>query len=191
MLLIANHITAYDVPLLLYALPRRIRWSTAVAMSGEMLEDFRHARNQPHVWLNPLGPLTWVLLTALFNVFPLPRQRDLQRSFAHIGRALDFHGDRGFNVIVFPEGSRSRDAALHAFRPGIGLLAQQASAPILPIALHGFADLLTHRRRWLHAGNLSVRIGQPLTFPSTESPQRITAQLHDAVAALLARAPEV
>ncbi len=186
MLLIANHITAYDVPLLLYALPRRIRWRTAVAMSGEMLEDFRHARNQPHAWLNPLGPLVWLLLTALFNVFPLPRQRDVQRSFAHIGRALD----RGFNVIVFPEGARSHDATLHPFRPGVGFLAQQAAAPILPIALAGFAGLLAHRRRWLHAGNIAIRIGQPLTFPSAESPQLITTQLHAAVENLLNR-PEV
>jgi long-chain acyl-CoA synthetase len=42
MLIIANHVTAYDEPLLLFALPRAIRDHTAAAMSGEMLEDFRH-----------------------------------------------------------------------------------------------------------------------------------------------------
>jgi long-chain acyl-CoA synthetase len=181
MLLIANHITAYDVPLLLYALPRWMRWRTAVAMSGEMLEDFRHARNQPQAWLNPLGPVAWLLITALFNVFPLPRQRDIQRSFAHIGRALD----SGLNVLIFPEGARSRDATLHGFRPGIGLLAQQAEAPILPLALAGFGDLVARRRRWLHAGNITIRVGEPVTFTAGESPQQITSELHGAVEKLL------
>ncbi len=56
MLIIANHVTAYDEPLLLYALPRAMRNHIAAAMSGEMLEDFRHGRNMQSRWLNPLGP---------------------------------------------------------------------------------------------------------------------------------------
>ena len=123
MLIIANHVTAYDEPLLLYALPRAMRNRIAAAMSGEMLEDFRHARNKELRWLAPLGPIVWLLLTALFNAFPLPRQRGFQRSFAHAGEALD----RGFHVVVFPEGTRSAEGVLANFRPGIGLLVKQSS----------------------------------------------------------------
>ncbi len=54
-LIIANHVTAYDLPLLLYALPRPMRNRTAVAMSGEMLEDFRHARNLGPALAQPAG----------------------------------------------------------------------------------------------------------------------------------------
>ena len=68
------------------------------------------------------GPLAYLLVTALYNVFPLPRRRDFQRSFAHAGEALD----RGFNVLVFPEGTRSDAGELARFRPGIGLLAKQS-----------------------------------------------------------------
>ena len=181
MLIVANHVTAYDVPLLLFALPRTIRDRTAVAMSGEMLEDFRHARNLHPRWLNPLGPPAWLLITALFNAFPLPRQRDFQRSFAHIGEALD----HGFHVIVFPEGTRSPDGALASFRPGIGLLTKQSYAAVLPIALRGLGELKTGKRSWLRSGILEVRVGQPVRFAPTEPENAITTRLHSEVEKLL------
>jgi long-chain acyl-CoA synthetase len=182
MLIIANHVTAYDESLLLYALPRAIRDHAAVAMSGEILEDLRHARNRHPRWLNPLGPPAWLLITALFNVFPLPRQRDFQRSFAHAGQALD----RGFHVIIFPEGTRSPDGALANFRPGIGLLVKQSSAAVLPIALHGLGELKIRRRNWFRSGTIEIRVGQPMRFAATESEAAITARLHAEVVKLLA-----
>ncbi|MGD0547155.1 MAG: AMP-binding protein, partial [Terracidiphilus sp.] len=106
MLIIANHVTTFDGPLVEYALPGAIRRRIAIAMSGEMLRDYRRFLNPEP--LHPSGrfflpgPLFYFLLTALFNVFPLPRRRDFQPSFAHAGRAMD----RGFNVMVFPEGTR-------------------------------------------------------------------------------------
>ena len=51
-LLIANHVTAYDGALILYALPAKLRRRVAVAMSGEMLVDMRHACNQPNTIAN-------------------------------------------------------------------------------------------------------------------------------------------
>jgi long-chain acyl-CoA synthetase len=104
LLIVGNHVTAYDAPLIQYALPGQYRRNIAVAMMGEMLEDFRHFRNPE--WpagrkgLYVLGPAAYWLVTALFNLFPLPRRRDFQASFAHAGKALD----RGYNVMVFPEG---------------------------------------------------------------------------------------
>ena len=181
MLIIANHVTAYDEPLLLYALPRAIRNRIAAAMSGEMLEDFRHARNMEFRWLAPLGPLVWLLLTALFNAFPLPRQRGFQRSFAHAGEALD----RGFHVVVFPEGRRSAEGALANFRPGIGLLVKQSSAAVLPMALRGMGDLKTGKRSWFRSGTLEVLVGQPIRFAASESEAAITSRLHSEVEKLL------
>jgi len=180
-LIIANHVTAYDLPLLLYALPRAIRLHTAVAMSGEMLEDFRHARNQQPRWLNPLGPPTWLLLTTLFNVFPLPRLRDFQRSFAHAGNALD----NGFHVVVFPEGTRSKEGTLAPFRPGIGLLVKQSQAAVLPMAIQGLGELKTRKNRWFRSGTLQIRVGKPIHFSPDEAEAAITARLHAEVQKLL------
>ncbi|WP_353064146.1 AMP-binding protein [Tunturibacter psychrotolerans] len=182
MLIIANHVTTYDLPLLLYALPRAIRLHTAAAMSGEILEDLRRGQNRQPRWLNPLGPPAWFLITALFNVFPLPRRRDFQRSFAHAGEALD----RGLNVFIFPEGTRSPDGTLAPFRPGIGLLVKQSSVPVLPMALRGLGELKTRKRRWFRSGTLQVRVGQPIHFPPDATEAAITARLHAEVGDLLA-----
>jgi long-chain acyl-CoA synthetase len=185
MLVVANHITTFDGPLLEYALPGPIRRRMAVAMSGEMLEDYRHFRNaeslKPEATFFLPGPLFYLLLTTLYNVFPLPRQRDFQRSFAHAGEALD----RGFNVLVFPEGTRSEEGKLARFRPGIGLLVKQSGTAVLPMAMRGLGELKTRHRGWFRSGAIEVRVGQPIRFSPSETEAAITARLHDAVEKLL------
>jgi long-chain acyl-CoA synthetase len=185
MLIVANHVTSFDGPFLEYALPPAIRRRIAVAMSGEMLEDYRHFRNADRLTVEARfflpGPLFYFLVTALFNVFPLPRQRDFQRSFAHAGEALD----KGMHVLLFPEGMRSAEGQLARFRPGIGLLVKQSSAPVLPVAIRGLGELKTGSRGWLRSGTVEVRIGQPMRFAPRQSEANITAQLHAAVERLL------
>jgi long-chain acyl-CoA synthetase len=185
MLIIANHVTSFDGPFLEYALPPSIRRRNAVAMSGEMLEDYRHFRNPDHVTVEAKffapGPIIYLLLTALFNVFPLPKQRDFQRSFAHAGEALD----HGMHVLLFPEGTRSDEGRLARFRPGIGLLVKQSSAPVLPMAIRGLGELKTGSRGWFRSGTVEVRIGEPIRFSPTDSEASITARLQAEVNNLL------
>jgi long-chain acyl-CoA synthetase len=185
MLIVANHVTAFDGPLLEYALPAFIRRRIAVAMSGEMLEDFRHFRDpkppRPGTRFFLPGPFYYFLVTALFNVFPLPRRRDFQLSFAHAGEALD----RGFNVLVFPEGARSAEGHLARFRPGIGLLVKQSGTSVLPIAMRGLGELKTRSRRWFRSGEIEVRIGHPIRFSPLDSEAAITARLQAEVEKLL------
>ena len=180
-ILIANHVTEYDGALILYALPRRLRDHVAVAMSGEMLLDLRHARNQGNVFENLFGPVAYLLITALFNVFPLPRARGFRRSFAHAGEAMD----RGYSILIFPEGTRSKEGKLGHFRPGIGLLAQESRAPIVPIGLAGLYEL-TAGGRWFRSGKLEVRIGEPFPAAGDDTdPAQLTAALEEAVLILL------
>lgn len=185
MLVIGNHVTAYDGPLIEYALPGAMRRRMAVAMSGEMLNDFRHFRNPSrHAGQNRFmlfGPVAWLLVTALYNVFPLPRRRDFQRSFAHAGVALD----RGMHVMVFPEGTRSEAGKLASFRPGIGLLVKQANAPVLPVAIRGLGVLKARGRGWFRSGAIEVHVGHPLRFSAHQSEAEVTAALHAAVDQLL------
>ena len=185
MLIVSNHVTSFDGPLLEYALPAVMRRRIAVAMSGEMLHGYRHFQNanrpaaQGRLFLP--GPLFYFLLTALFNVFPLPRQRDVQRSFAHAGEALD----KGMHVLLFPEGTRSAEGKLAAFRPGIGLLVKQTSAPVLPMAIRGLGELKARGGSWFRSGTVEVRIGEPIRFGPEESEAAITARLRDEVERLL------
>lgn len=181
MLIICNHVTAYDGALVEYALPGRMRRRVAAAMLGEMLEDYRHFRSPKTGRFMLFGPPAYWLVTALYNVFPLPRRRDFQRSFAHAGEALD----RGYNVLVFPEGTRSEAGTLARFRPGIGLLVKQAHAPVLPVALNGLGELKAKGRGWFRSGALEVRVGTPLQFGALQSEAEITEKLQAAVEALM------
>jgi len=185
MLIVANHVTAFDGPLVQYALPGPMRRRIAAAMAGDMLEDYRHFRNPGRApgqrRFMFFGPLAYLLVTALFNVFPLPRQRNFQRSFAHAGAALD----RGYNVLVFPEGTRSAEGALARFRGGIGLLAKESGAPVLPVAIRGLGELKSGRRRWFRSGAIEIHVGLPIRFAPDETEPAITARLREEVERLL------
>jgi len=185
MLIIANHVTAYDGPLVQYALPGPMRRRIAVAMAGDMLDDYLHMRNPDRApgtrGFYPIGPLIYLLLTALFNVFPLPRRRNFQGSFVHAGAAMD----RGYNVMVFPEGTRSADGTLARFRGGIGLLVKQSGAMVLPVGLRGLGELKVARRGWFHSGKIEVHVGKPLRFAPEETETEITARLHAEVERML------
>jgi long-chain acyl-CoA synthetase len=185
MLIIANHVTAYDGALVQCALPGPMRRRIAVAMAGDMLEDYRHFRNPDRApgtqgFYLP-GPLIYLLITAFFNVFPLPRRRNFQPSFAHAGAAMD----RGYNVLVFPEGTRSAEGKLARFRGGIGLLARQSGAMVLPVAIRGLGELKAAGRGWFRSGKIEVHVGQPMRFAPEETEVAITARLHAEVERLL------
>jgi long-chain acyl-CoA synthetase len=185
MLIVANHVTAFDGPLVLYALPGPVRRRIAVAMAGDMLEDYRHFRNPERPpgkkGFYPPGPAIYLLLTALFNVFPLPRRRNFQPSFTHAGAAMD----RGYNVLVFPEGTRSASGSLAPFRGGIGLLARESGTAVLPVGLRGLGELKAGSRHWFRSGRIEVHVGQPVRFSAEESDAAITARLQAEVEKLL------
>jgi long-chain acyl-CoA synthetase len=181
LLLVANHVSTYDVPLILYALPSRMRRHVAAAMAANMLEDWRRRRGQGFWLLNLLGPFTYLLVTGVFNVFPLPRSAGFRRSFQHAGEALD----RGYNVLVFPEGHRSEDGTLQRFRSGIGLLVAESKTRVLPVGLAGLGAMKTGRQKWFRSGGLQVRVGTPISFDSGASPEEITERLRDEVARLM------
>ena len=185
-LLIANHVSTYDVPLVLYALPGRMRRRIAAAMAADMLADWRRMKNLGPRALDFLGPVAWLLVTALFNVFPLPRSAGFRRSFEHAGEALD----RRYNVLVFPEGHRTA-GTLQAFRPGIGILVKESKAAVVPVALCGLEAMKQGRRRWFRSGSLTVRVGDALRFSAELSPEEITVLLHQSLQQMLSQSERV
>jgi long-chain acyl-CoA synthetase len=93
--------------------------------------------------------------------------------------------DRGYSVLVFPEGTRSAAGELARFRGGIGLLVKQSGAKVLPVALCGLGELKASGRRWFRSGKIEVRVGEPIRFAPEESEAAITARLHEEVEQLL------
>lgn len=180
LLIIANHVTAFDGALVLYALPGRMRRRVVIAMAADMLNDFRHARGQESWFLNALAPAAYLLITALFNVFPLPRSAGFRNSFAHMGKALD----HSYNVLIFPEGHRS-EGRLDHFRQGIGLLVQESNADVLPVALQGLGELKQSGQKWFRSDRLSVRVGEPMQIDRNLPADEITALLESTLRGML------
>lgn len=173
LLIVANHVTSYDVPFILYALPRPVRRRVAVAMSGEMILDWRRARNQGNWFLNAAAPIEYFLVTGLFNVFPLPQYSGFRRSFRHAGEAVD----RGYSVIVFPEGRRSDDGTPQPFKPGAGLLWKELGIPALPVHLAGLGEIKAMGGRWFRTGKITVSVRRPLALDPDKSPEDLTEDL--------------
>jgi long-chain acyl-CoA synthetase len=179
-LIVSNHVTLYDVPILLYGLGRRTRQRVAVAMAGEMLLDWRRARGQGNWFLNLFAPAAYYLVTALFNVFPLPQSGDFRASFEHAARAMD----RGFHVLVFPEGRRTPDGQMHAFQRGSGLLWKELQCEALLVYLDGLWVSKAAHAKWFRSGEISTHVGRMITLKPETEPGSATALLEEQVAEL-------
>jgi long-chain acyl-CoA synthetase len=89
--------------------------------------------------------------------------------------------DHGFNLMVFPEGQRTKHGALNPFRPGTGLLIQKLDAPVVPMRIDGLWELKVADRHLAWPGEISVIIGQPVHYPPQHNPQAIAADLTECV----------
>jgi long-chain acyl-CoA synthetase len=182
-LVVSNHITRRaDIGLILSALPLRFRHRLATAMGGETL---LRMRQPPRDWLFAKRwgyQLGYWLVTALFNVFPLPQFSGFRESFRYAGECVD----RGYNVLVFPEGevNNSDTGAIAKFQGGIGLLAENLNVPIVPMRLDGVWKMKREHRRFARPGEISVRIGAPITFPAGTAPDEVARQLERLVRSL-------
>jgi len=182
-LVVSNHITRRaDIGLILAALPLRFRHRLATAMGGESLQRMKRP---PREWFFARRWAYWVgywLVTALFNVFPLPQFSGFRESFRFAGESVD----RGYNVLIFPEGevNNSEDGRMAPFQSGIGLLAENLGVPIVPMRLDGIWQMKRERRRLAHFGEITVRIGQPVSFPPGTPPDEVARQLQTVVGTL-------
>lgn len=179
-LVIANHIEYFDPVYVLEALPGRLRRRLALAMDGELLESMRKPPAGTGFFVGMAHRAAYWLVVSLFNVFPLPRQAGFRKSFAFAGELVD----RGWSVLVFPEGARTRDGRMSPFRAGIGLLATRLGVPVVPVRLGGIFELKAAGKRWARPGQIKVCIGQPVRFGETDAAENIARDLERRVAEL-------
>ena len=180
LLVISNHLGDVDPGFILTALPGRVRHRLAVATGGEALEILRSPSSDRNLFLRAYDRVKWILGVALLNLFPLPREAGFRRSFAYAGEAVD----RGYSILVFPEGRHTRDGKLLPFRAGIGLLADNLGIPVLPMRIDGLFEYKQARKKFAPPWKISVRIGEPVRFTSGMDPGAIAVELHKIVANL-------
>jgi 1-acyl-sn-glycerol-3-phosphate acyltransferase len=162
----ANHASHLDTPLILLSLPDEWRRSTAVAAAADYFFD---------TWWRAVGS------AVLFNAFPIERRGGTIA--ATPGEVLD----RGWSLVVFPEGTRSRDGWTSPFRMGAAWLAVQHDVPVVPIAHRGTFAVMPRGQSWPSPGRkpLTIRFGAPLRPAPQEAARDFAARIEQAVAVLL------
>jgi long-chain acyl-CoA synthetase len=172
-LIISNHIAQIDIGFLMAALPMRLRNRLGVAMQGEMLRSMRHP---PKDWLfvkRWWEQLRYALIAAFFNVFSLPQRAKYRESFRFAGELVD----RGYSVVIFPEGRRTETGEISPFRSGIGLLATHLNLPIIPMRIDGLFPFKIAKKHYAPPHAVQVRIGDPVRFEPTADPEEIAKEL--------------
>jgi long-chain acyl-CoA synthetase len=179
-LVICNHVTYLDVGFVLAALPHRLR-KMAVAMEGERVQRMRHPP-EDWPWIKRFTACTaYWLMTPLFHAFPLPQRGGFRESFRFAGEAAD----KGYSVMVFPEGMRTPDGKMWPFRAGIGLLASNLNLPVVPMRIHGLWEVKkSGRRGFVPWGAIRVNVGKPVRLERGMDPGEITRMLEEAVRSL-------
>ena len=177
LLVISNHLGDVDPGFILTALPARFRHRLAIATGGEALEALRTPPEDRPWFLRIYDRVQWTFGVSLLNLFPLPREAGFRRSFTYAGEAVD----RGYSVLVFPEGRHTTDGKLCPFRSGIGLLAENLGIPVLPMRIDGLFEIKKSGRKFAAPWKIKVRIGKPIQFTPGNDAAHIAAELQRAV----------
>ncbi len=102
-----------------------------------------------------------------------------------IERAIRLMKERGYSFLVFPEGTRSRDGALQAFRRGGFFLALESGAPILPVTIRGTYELMPRGQWYARSGRIQVVFHAPIPVSgySVETMNELMEKVRGAIVA--------
>jgi long-chain acyl-CoA synthetase len=172
-LIISNHIAQIDIGFLMAALPWHLRNRLGVAMQGEALRAMRYPPKNWFLLKRWWEQLQYALTAAFFNVFSLPQRAKYRESFRFAGELAD----RGYSVVIFPEGRRTETGEMSPFRSGIGLLATQLNLPIIPMRIDGLFPFKIAKKHYAPPHAVQVRMGDPVRFEPTDDPEEIAKEL--------------
>ncbi len=163
---VANHASHLDTPLILLSLPDAWRRRTAVAAAADYFFD---------TWWRAVGS------ALVFNTFPIERRGGSMA--ATPGEVLD----DGWNLVVYPEGTRSTDGWVSRFRMGAAWLAVEHQVPVVPVAHRGTFAAMPRGQGWPSPGRRRVRLrfGEALRPAEGESVRDFAERVRLAVASLL------
>jgi long-chain acyl-CoA synthetase len=179
-LVISNHVGDVDVGFIQTALPFRLRHKLATAAGGEALEALRTPPEVRNWFMRIFDRVEWFLGVSLLNLFPLPREAGFRESFAFAGESAD----RGYSVLVFPEGHHTTDGNLRPFRSGIGLLVNNLKIPVVPMRIDGLFELKRAGKKTARPYQITVRIGTPVHFQPGCDPAQIASELQQHIQSL-------
>lgn len=163
MVVVANHTSHLDTPVIMGALPRRLsRYLAAGAAQDYFFKNKAKA----------------VGTSLFFNAFPVDRKRTGKR------RGMSGHLlEAGVPLLIFPEGTRSKTKAMRRFKPGVARLSMSRKVPVLPIALIGCGAAMPKDSSWPVKGRppIHVDFGTPMLPLPDETAGAFTQRLEDTV----------
>jgi 1-acyl-sn-glycerol-3-phosphate acyltransferase len=131
-ILVANHASHMDTPVILSALPRKLRKRTVVAAAADYFYKNRVVAS---------------LVSLIFNTVPIERHGGgggVSKNGSHLDKLLD----QGWSVLLYPEGTRSRGGGQGPLRRGAAVLAVAHHLTIVPIRVTGTAEAMPPGRFW-------------------------------------------
>ena len=111
--------------------------------------------------------LQWPFFGPLFpdmNVIPVERDGNDMSALREVIKKIR----EGNGVLLFPEGTRSKDGNIQPARAGIGLVSAKTGAPVLPMRIFGAYDAFPKNSRRLHFSKITVVLGEPIFFSPDE-----------------------
>ena len=170
----ANHSSHADTSLILHSLTDTARDRTVVAAAADYW--FKH-------------PILGNIVSLFLNTFPFSRTGGAQAQLHSSSQLLK----SGWNLVLFPEGSRSPDGRIQEFKPGVGHLAKETGTPVVPMHIRGAYQVMPRGQKLPLPGPVRVRIGKPMTVQAAEGSREFTARVEKAVRTLAAekRQPDI
>jgi 1-acyl-sn-glycerol-3-phosphate acyltransferase len=167
----ANHSSHADTSLILHSLTDTARDRTVVAAAADYW--FKH-------------PVLGNIVSLFLNTFPFSRTGGAQAQLHNSSQLLK----SGWNLVLFPEGSRSPDGRIQEFKPGVGHLAKETGTPVVPVHIQGAFQVMPRHQRLPVPGRVRVRIGKPMSPQTKEGSRDFTARVERAVRSLEAEQPQ-
>jgi 1-acyl-sn-glycerol-3-phosphate acyltransferase len=135
---VSNHQSIYDIPILFWSLPHQLRIIAKESLGNVPFLGW-HLRRTGHMLVNRRRP-------------------DRTRIFSWASRLTA----NGLSLIVFPEGTRSRDGHVGTFKGGSFHLALEAGLPVVPLSVVGSRHVMLKGRLATYPGNVSLVVHDPI-----------------------------
>jgi len=159
-----------DQSAIMYSLPRSLRYRTATATREEFF--FSEKETPTPFFRKILFPYAMIG----FNTFLLPQKSGFRKSMAFMGKLID----RSVNILVFPEGERTRTGKMGSFMQGLGLIVKELQIPVVPIKILGMEKIYPRGAIFPKKGKCTVVFGKPIEF-TTETPSEIIQKSREEV----------
>lgn len=150
-----NHVSYFDQGAVLLSLPKKYRENVATAAWDEY---FRPSKKNVlmYIWKR----IFFNFLALVYGIFPLSQQVNFKKNLQFMGKLVD----KNENIILFPEGERTRTSEMLPIKKGIGALVNNIRVPVVPVKIGGIEKVLHRDQIFPRRGKITVRFGKPIYF---------------------------